>query len=105
MILLEDLLYEEYENEGTDYETQVATSLIAAGMAPDTLEKAGGQCAELYPEKPIYDIPSWPVITGQELTDKLLQQIAPFAPTMALGQLVRILDLVGFAKPYEAAPR
>jgi thioredoxin reductase (NADPH) len=32
----------------------------------DTLDKPGGQCAELYPEKPIYDIPSWPVITGQE---------------------------------------
>jgi thioredoxin reductase (NADPH) len=54
----------------------------------DTLDKPGGQCAELYPEKPIYDIPSWPVITGQELTNKLLEQIAPFAPEYRLGQLV-----------------
>jgi thioredoxin reductase (NADPH) len=54
----------------------------------DTLDKPGGQCAELYPEKPIYDIPSWPVITGQELTDKLLAQIRPFAPEFRLGQLV-----------------
>jgi thioredoxin reductase (NADPH) len=54
----------------------------------DTLDKPGGQCAELYPEKPIYDIPSWPVITGQELTDKLLEQIRPFTPEFRLGQLV-----------------
>jgi thioredoxin reductase (NADPH) len=54
----------------------------------DTLDKPGGQCAELYPEKPIYDIPSWPVITGQELTDKLLEQIRPFSPEFHLGQLV-----------------
>lgn len=54
----------------------------------DTLDKPGGQCAELYPEKPIYDIPSWPVISGQELTDKLLEQIAPFAPHFALSRLV-----------------
>ncbi len=37
----------------------------------DILDKLGGQCGELYPEKPIYDIPGWPVITGQELTDRL----------------------------------
>lgn len=54
----------------------------------DTLDKAGGQCAELYPEKPIYDIPSWPIISGQELTDKLLEQIAPFGAHFALGRLV-----------------
>lgn len=54
----------------------------------DVLDKPGGQCAELYPEKPIYDIPSWPVISGQELTEKLLEQIAPFAPEFRLGQLV-----------------
>ena len=54
----------------------------------DTLDKAGGQCAELYPEKPIYDIPSWPVISGQELTNKLLEQIAPFGAHFALGRLV-----------------
>ena len=54
----------------------------------DTLDKAGGQCAELYPEKPIYDIPSWPVISGQELTNKLLEQIEPFGAQFALGRLV-----------------
>ncbi|GAB4238284.1 MAG: NAD(P)/FAD-dependent oxidoreductase [Methyloligellaceae bacterium] len=46
----------------------------------DILDRPGGQCAELYPEKPIYDIPAYPVITGQELTDRLLEQIAPFEP-------------------------
>lgn len=54
----------------------------------DVLDKPGGQCAELYPEKPIYDIPSWPIITGQELTDKLLEQIAPFGAEFRLGHLV-----------------
>lgn len=53
----------------------------------DILDKPGGQCAELYPEKPIYDIPSWAVITGQELTDRLMQQIAPFSPVFHLGEL------------------
>ena len=47
----------------------------------DVLDRPGGQCAELYPEKPIYDIPAWPTITGQELTDRLLEQIAPFSPS------------------------
>jgi thioredoxin reductase (NADPH) len=53
----------------------------------DILDKPGGQCAELYPEKPIYDIPAWPVISGQELTDRLMEQIAPFSPTFHLGEL------------------
>ena len=44
----------------------------------DNLDKAGGQCIELYPEKPIYDIPAVPECTGKELTDNLLKQIAPF---------------------------
>ena len=43
----------------------------------DILDRPGGQCAELYPEKPIYDIPGLPVCTGQELTDRLLEQIRP----------------------------
>jgi len=54
----------------------------------DALPHVGGQCAELYPHKPIYDIPGLPVVTGQELVDRLLAQIAPFAPPMHLGQLV-----------------
>jgi len=53
----------------------------------DILDKPGGQCSELYPEKPIYDIPAWPVITGQELTDRLMEQIAPFDPTFHLNQM------------------
>jgi thioredoxin reductase (NADPH) len=58
----------------------------------DSLPAVGGQCAALYPDKPIYDIPAVPVCTGQELTDNLLQQIAPFAPTFHLGQEVCALQ-------------
>jgi thioredoxin reductase (NADPH) len=54
----------------------------------DTLPQPGGQCIELYPDKPIYDIPALPVCTGKELTDNLLRQIAPFKPTFHLGQEV-----------------
>ncbi len=53
----------------------------------DILDKPGGQCAELYPEKPIYDIPGLPVVTGQELTDRLLEQIKPFAPVFHLSEM------------------
>lgn len=53
----------------------------------DILDKPGGQCAELYPEKPIYDIPALPVVTGQELTGNLMEQIKPFDPTFHLGQM------------------
>ena len=58
----------------------------------DILDKPGGQCAELYPEKPIYDIPAYPVISGQELTDRLLEQIKPFNPTFHFGQMVERLE-------------
>jgi thioredoxin reductase (NADPH) len=58
----------------------------------DILDKPGGQCAELYPEKPIYDIPAWPVITGQDLTDKLLEQIKPFNPQFHLSHLVSAIE-------------
>jgi thioredoxin reductase (NADPH) len=57
----------------------------------DILPKPGGQCAELYPEKPIYDIPGWPVITGEGLVEKLLTQIKPFAPQFHLGERVESL--------------
>ncbi|CAE7594061.1 unnamed protein product [Symbiodinium microadriaticum] len=53
----------------------------------DILDKPGGQCAELYPEKPIYDIPGLPIVTGQELTDRLMEQIAPFSPEFHLSQM------------------
>lgn len=58
----------------------------------DILDKPGGQCAELYPEKPIYDIPALPVVTGQELTDRLLEQIAPFHPTFHFGEMVMAVE-------------
>ena len=54
----------------------------------DALVQPGGQCIELYPDKPIYDIPALPVCTGKELTDNLLQQIAPFHPQFHLDQEV-----------------
>lgn len=57
----------------------------------DILDKPGGQCAELYPEKPIYDIPGFPVVTGQELTDNLLDQGKPFGPTFHLNRMVTAL--------------
>ena len=54
----------------------------------DSLAYPGGQCIELYPDKPIYDIPALPVVTGKELTDNLLKQIEPFGATFHLGQEV-----------------
>ncbi len=58
----------------------------------DSLNAVGGQCVELYPDKPIYDIPAVPSCTGQELTDNLLKQIAPFDPTFHLGQEVTVVE-------------
>ena len=54
----------------------------------DSLPEVGGQCTELYPDKPIYDIPAIPVCSGKELTDALLHQIKPFGATFHLGQEV-----------------
>lgn len=54
----------------------------------DILDRAGGQCAELYPEKPIYDIPGLPIVTGQELVNRLLEQIKPFKAEFHFGQMV-----------------
>jgi thioredoxin reductase (NADPH) len=64
----------------------------------DILPKPGGQCAELYPEKPIYDIPGFPIITGQELVDNLMKQIHPFAPKFHLGEMVERIDVLGTAE-------
>ena len=61
----------------------------------DILDKVGGQCAELYPEKPIYDIPGIPYITGHGLTDALMQQIKPFHPTFHLNEMVTTLEKIG----------
>jgi len=58
----------------------------------DSLAYPGGQCIELYPDKPIYDIPAVPVCTGKELTDNLLKQIEPFGATFHLGQEVTVVQ-------------
>ena len=58
----------------------------------DILDRPGGQCAELYPEKPIYDIPGFPVISGQELTDNLMKQIEPFNPQFHFNQMVEKVE-------------
>ncbi len=54
----------------------------------DSLDSVGGQCAALYPEKPIYDIPGFPKINGQDLVDNLEAQAAPFKAAYHLGQTV-----------------
>ena len=61
----------------------------------DILDKLGGQCAELYPEKPIYDIPAIPLVTGQGLTDALMEQIKPFNPTFHLNEMVETIEKIG----------
>jgi thioredoxin reductase (NADPH) len=58
----------------------------------DILDRPGGQCAELYPEKPIYDIPGLPVVTGQELTDNLMEQIRPFGATFHFSEIITGLE-------------
>jgi thioredoxin reductase (NADPH) len=60
----------------------------------DILDRAGGQCTELYPEKPIYDIPALPVVTGQELTVKLMEQIKPFGAEFHFNQRVDTLERI-----------
>jgi thioredoxin reductase (NADPH) len=57
----------------------------------DILDRPGGQCTELYPEKPIYDIPGIPIVTGQELTDRLLEQIKPFHSHFHFGEMAASL--------------
>lgn len=54
----------------------------------DILDRPGGQCAELYPEKPIYDVPALPIVTGQELTDRLMEQIKPFDPVFHFSERI-----------------
>jgi thioredoxin reductase (NADPH) len=93
---------------GSDY---VETDVVIVGAGPvglfavfelglldlrchlvDILDRPGGQCAELYPEKPIYDIPGSPMITAQGLIDKLFEQIRPFGPEFHLGEMVTGLE-------------
>ena len=58
----------------------------------DILDRPGGQCTELYPEKPIYDIPGLPIVTGQELTNRLLEQVKPFNPQFHFGEMATALE-------------
>jgi thioredoxin reductase (NADPH) len=58
----------------------------------DILDRPGGQLTELYPEKPIYDIPGLPIVTGQELADRLMEQIKPFGATFHLSQQASAIE-------------
>ncbi len=58
----------------------------------DSIRQPGGQCSELYPDKPIYDIPAIPVCSGDELTERLLKQIEPFECGIHLGEEVRVVE-------------
>jgi thioredoxin reductase (NADPH) len=64
----------------------------------DILSKPGGQCAELYPEKPIYDIPGFPEVSAQGLVDNLIKQIQPFHPVFHMGEQVERLEILGTAE-------
>lgn len=57
----------------------------------DVLPQVGGQLSEIYPQKPIYDIPGFPTVNAQQLVDGLMEQIAPFKPTFSLGERVEQL--------------
>ena len=61
----------------------------------DILDRPGGQCAELYPEKPIYDIPSVPYVTGEGLTKALMEQIKPFGATFHFQDMVQTIEKIG----------
>src|SRR6476660_6038951 len=58
----------------------------------DILDRPGGQCTELYPEKPIYDIPGLTIVTGQELVERLMQQIKPFSPQFHFNEMGAALE-------------
>lgn len=60
----------------------------------DALGMPGGQCSEIYPKKPIYDIPGYPSILAGELVDKLLEQIEPFKPTFTLGETAQQIERI-----------
>ena len=74
------------------YSNAVCSEMLATIDAPET---TGGQCAALYPEKPIYDIPGHPAIDAAELINKLEKQAAPFHPAYHLGQQIRQLTQNG----------
>jgi thioredoxin reductase (NADPH) len=100
---------EQHANQGAPAGIETDAVIIGAGPAGlfqvfelgllgvkshivDALKHPGGQCAELYPDKPIYDIPALPVCGAQELVDRLMQQIKPFEPQFHLGEEVDSLQ-------------
>lgn len=58
----------------------------------DALPQPGGQCAEIYPKKPIYDIPGYPEVLAGDLVDNLMKQIEPFEPTFTLGERAETIE-------------
>jgi thioredoxin reductase (NADPH) len=98
-------------SEGRDMASVTQTDVLIVGAGPvglfavfelglfdmkchliDILDRPGGQCAELYPEKPIYDIPALPSVSAQELVDRLMEQIAPFKPQFTYNRMVSELE-------------
>jgi thioredoxin reductase (NADPH) len=108
---MEPQLNQEVINTAHAHEGPIETDAVIVGAGPvglfqvfelglleikahviDSLAYPGGQCVELYPDKPIYDIPAVPMCTGQELTDNLLKQIEPFGATFHFGQEVTVVQ-------------
>jgi thioredoxin reductase (NADPH) len=108
---MEPKLNQEVMNTAAEHDGPIETDAVIVGAGPvglfqvfelgllevkahviDSLAYPGGQPVELYPDKPIYDIPAIPVCTGQELTDSLLKQIEPFGATFHLGQEVTVVQ-------------
>ena len=108
---MEPQLNQEVINTAAAHDGPIETDAVIVGAGPvglfqvfelglleikahviDSLAYPGGQCIELYPDKPIYDIPAVPVCTGKELTNSLLKQIAPFGATFHFGQEVSVVE-------------
>jgi thioredoxin reductase (NADPH) len=108
---MEPQLNEEVAKTAAGHDGPIETDAVIVGAGPvglfqvfelglleikahviDSLAYPGGQCIELYPDKPIYDIPAVPVCTGKELTDNLLKQIEPFGATFHLDQEVSTVE-------------
>ncbi|MDP1935581.1 MAG: NAD(P)/FAD-dependent oxidoreductase [Polaromonas sp.] len=108
---MEPQLNQEVINTASAHDGPIETDAVIVGAGPvglfqvfelglleikahviDSLAYPGGQCIELYPDKPIYDIPAVPVCTGRELTDSLLKQIEPFGATFHFGQEVSTVE-------------
>jgi len=112
---MKPLLFDESPEQGMSESIKTDVVIVGAGPAGlfavfelglldikahliDILPKPGGQCAELYPEKPIYDVPGFSQVSGQGLVDALLQQIEPFHPTFHYGEMVETLEVLGNAE-------